>query len=244
MELSSLSFSDHESIPERYAFGKIDAQSHVALADNFNPQFPGTTSPRARSRSLDLPRSRRAFPSRRRQPGRPRSAGRSAARGLFFHWVLVDLAADMREIEEGTFSNGITPRGKGGPLAPMDARQGINSYSSWFANDHDMSGDYFGYDGPCPPWNDALVHRYVFTLYALDVHSLNLQGAFTGEDALRAMQNHVLAKASLTAPIRSTRNWLPSRSAPLRPDPLRHEQGRNACGLFFRPRGAFSPWRA
>ena len=39
MKLSSLSFSDHESIPERYAFGKIDAQSHVALADNYNPQF-------------------------------------------------------------------------------------------------------------------------------------------------------------------------------------------------------------
>ena len=39
MELSSLSFSDHESIPDRYAFGKIDAQSHVALADNYNPQF-------------------------------------------------------------------------------------------------------------------------------------------------------------------------------------------------------------
>ena len=37
MKLSSLSFSDHESIPERYAFGKIDAQSHVALADNYNP---------------------------------------------------------------------------------------------------------------------------------------------------------------------------------------------------------------
>ena len=43
-----------------------------------------------------------------------------------------------------------------------------------------MSGDYFGYDGPCPPWNDALVHRYVFTLYALDVATLGLQGPFTG----------------------------------------------------------------
>jgi len=39
MKLSSLSFSDNESIPDRYAFGKIDPQSHVALADNFNPQF-------------------------------------------------------------------------------------------------------------------------------------------------------------------------------------------------------------
>ena len=83
-------------------------------------------------------------------------------------------------------------------MAPLGARQGVNSYTSWFASDHDMSGDYFGYDGPCPPWNDALVHRYVFTLYALDVATLGLQGSFTGEDALRAIQKHVLAQASLT----------------------------------------------
>lgn len=51
MNLSSLSFSDNESIPERYAFGRIDAQSHVALADNFNPSFRGTTCPTAPCRS-------------------------------------------------------------------------------------------------------------------------------------------------------------------------------------------------
>ncbi len=39
MKLASLSFSDNESIPERYAFARIDPHSHVALADNFNPQF-------------------------------------------------------------------------------------------------------------------------------------------------------------------------------------------------------------
>ena len=111
--------------------------------------------------------------------------------------MLVDLPADLREIDEGAFSNGITPRGRAA-VGALGARQGVNSYTSWFASDHDMSGDYFGYDGPCPPWNDALVHRYVFTLYALDVATLGLQGSFTGEDALRAIQKHVLAQASLT----------------------------------------------
>src|SRR3546814_11327146 len=57
----------------------------------------------------------------------------------FFHWVLIDLAADKRDIEEGDFSSGITPRGKGGPLAPGDARQGINDYTSRFGGDRDMS---------------------------------------------------------------------------------------------------------
>jgi phosphatidylethanolamine-binding protein (PEBP) family uncharacterized protein len=48
-------------------------------------------------------------------------------------------------------------------------RHGINDYTNWFTSEANMRGDYYGYDGPGPPWNDALVHHYAFTLYALDV---------------------------------------------------------------------------
>jgi phosphatidylethanolamine-binding protein (PEBP) family uncharacterized protein len=44
-----------------------------------------------------------------------------------------------------------------------------------------MAGEYYGYDGPCPPWNDERVHTYVFTLYALDIPRLPLEGRFTGK---------------------------------------------------------------
>ncbi len=74
----------------------------------------------------------------------------------------------------------MTPRGKAGPATPQGTRQGINDYTGWFASDHDMNGDYYGYDGPCPPWNDSIVHRYVFTLYALDVERAAVDGKFTG----------------------------------------------------------------
>src|ERR1043166_2870044 len=67
-----------------------------------------------------------------------------------------------------------------------------------FGADKDMGGDYFGYDGPCPPWNDSIVHHYVFTLYALDVARLALQGNFKGPDVLGAMRRHVLGQASVT----------------------------------------------
>lgn len=198
MKLSSLSFSDNESMPDRYAFGKIDPQSHVILADNLNPQFSwgevpdGTRSFVLICHDPDVP----SKPDDVNQEGRTVPA--SLPRVDFFHWVLIDLDAELREIEEGSFSSGITPRGKGGPLAPNDARQGINDFTSWFAADRDMSGDYFGYDGPCPPWNDELLHRYIFTLYALDVPTLDVQGNFTGNDVLKAMQGHVLGQASLT----------------------------------------------
>jgi len=198
MKLNSASFSDQQSIPQRYAFGKIDATSHIALSDNVNPQLTWSEAPSGvLSYALichdpDVP----TRPDDVNQEGREVPA--DLPRADFYHWVMVDIPTSVTEIAEGAYSNGITPRGKGGAVAPNGARQGINDYTSWFAADRDMSGDYFGYDGPCPPWNDALLHHYVFTVYALDVESLGLEGSFSGGQALKAMQGHVLAQARLT----------------------------------------------
>jgi Raf kinase inhibitor-like YbhB/YbcL family protein len=61
-----------------------------------------------------------------------------------------------------------------------------------------MAGLYYGYDGPCPPWNDEIPHRYVFTVYALDVAALPVAGAFGGAEVRAAIKGHVLAEASIT----------------------------------------------
>ena len=89
----------------------------------------------------------------------------------------------------------MTPRGKTAGLRSY-GRTGINSYTDWFSGDADMGGEYGGYDGPCPPWNDSIVHHYHFTVYALDVERVHLDGTFTGPDALAAIKGHVLAEAS------------------------------------------------
>jgi Raf kinase inhibitor-like YbhB/YbcL family protein len=60
-----------------------------------------------------------------------------------------------------------------------------------------MEGRYFGYDGPAPPWNDSIIHHYVFTVYALDVDRVDVDGDFTGPEVREAIQGHVLADASL-----------------------------------------------
>jgi len=60
-----------------------------------------------------------------------------------------------------------------------------------------MAGDYYGYDGPCPPWNDLRIHHYIFRLYALDVPSLDLGPRFTGAQARAALQGHILDEAQL-----------------------------------------------
>jgi len=198
MNLTSHSFSDGNAIPARYAFGKIDPQTHIALSENRNPHLAWDDVP-AGTQSFVLLCHDPDVPS---QPDDVNQEGRSVPASLprvdFYHWVLIELPAESRDIEDGAYSSGITPRGKAGPLTPQGARQGVNDYTQWFAGDNDMRGDYFGYDGPCPPWNDTIPHRYVFTLYALDVANLPLDGAFTGADVTRAMQGHVLAQASLT----------------------------------------------
>jgi len=198
MKLSSHSFANGATIPARYAFGKIDPQARIALSENCNPHLAwnevpdGTQSFVLLCHDPDVP----GQPDDVNQEGREIPA--SLPRVDFNHWVLIELPADAREIQDGAYSSTVTPRGKAGPLTPQGTRQGINDYTLWFAGDNDMRGDYFGYDGPCPPWNDTIPHHYVFTLYALDVTTLPLEGAFNAADVKRAMASHVLAQASLT----------------------------------------------
>lgn len=198
MKLWSNSFLDGEPIPARYAFGKIDPKTQVTLSDNVNPHLAWSDVP-AGTQSLVLLCHDYDVPSKGddvNQTGRQVPA--DLPRVDFFHWVLVDIPVAETEIEEGEFSNGVTPRGKAGGGAPLGTRQGINDFTGWFSADRDMNGDYFGYDGPCPPWNDTLIHHYVFTLYALDTPTAAVEGRFSGVDARRAIEKHVLAQAALT----------------------------------------------
>lgn len=206
MKLTTTSFEDGHVMPGELSFAVIDLDRHVALSDNRNPDFAWSDLPTgARSLALvccdpDAP----TVGTDVNQQGRSVSA--TLPRADFFHWVLLDLPADARPIARGEFSSKVTPRGKAGPMFKRGdgsvLRQSVNDYTGWFAGDPDMAGDYFGYDGPCPPWNDELVHRYVFTLYALDVVSVavptNSAARFTAGEALAAMKPHVLGQASLT----------------------------------------------
>lgn len=198
MELTSTSFAEGGRIPGEHAFCIEDAHTHVCLGRNRNPQLSWSGLP-AGTRSLVLICHDRDVPSSPDDVNREgRTIPASLARVDFFHWVLADLPPQPASIAAGEFSDGVTARGKSGPVAARGTRQGLNDYTGWFAADADMAGNYFGYDGPCPPWNDEIVHHYVFTLFALDIDRLPLEGAFTGAQAREAIRGHVLAQASLT----------------------------------------------
>jgi Raf kinase inhibitor-like YbhB/YbcL family protein len=198
MKLASSSFDDNAGIPPQYAFCAQDAKTRVTLSNNRNPHLAWT----------DVPVGTKSFAIVCHDPDVPSQGddvnqeGRKVPKSLpridFFHWVLVDLPASAVGVSVGEFSSSVTARGKPGPEAPHGARQGINDYTGWFASDPEMAGDYYGYDGPCPPWNDEIPHHYVFTVYALDLATLPVKGSFGGNDVRKAVQGHVLAQAAIT----------------------------------------------
>ncbi|TXI73910.1 MAG: YbhB/YbcL family Raf kinase inhibitor-like protein [Dechloromonas sp.] len=197
MKLISNSFADGERIPGDFAFCIPHADHHVCLGKNLNPHLAWS----------DVPAGTKSFAIICHDPDVPsvgddvnqegKTIPASLPRVDFFHWVLIDLPPTITEIAAGEFSSDVTPRGKPGPQSLHGSRQGINNYTDWFAGDNDMRGDYYGYDGPCPPWNDEVQHRYVFTVYALNVSQIETGSHLSGTDLRECIVKHRIDSASL-----------------------------------------------
>lgn len=96
-----------------------------------------------------------------------------APRGTWVHWVIFNIPAGLRSLEEGVPARGTLADG---------ARQGRNDFGS------------VGYGGPAPPPGPA--HRYFFKLYALDV-MLDLPAGATKNQLEQQMKGHILARGQL-----------------------------------------------
>jgi len=197
MDLTSNSFTAGDRIPGEFAFCVPDPTNHVALGANRNPHLAWTEPPPG-TRSLAIICHDRDVPTK---PDDVNQEGREIPSDLpradFFHWLLVDFPPDTTEVLAGQFADGVVAHGRDAADGPLGTRQGVNDYTGWFAGDPDMAGDYYGYDGPCPPWNDSIVHRYTFTVFALDVERCPVTGDFTGADLRAAIVGHVLDAAEL-----------------------------------------------
>ncbi len=197
MKLWSTSWFNGDRIPPQYAAGRLTADGPT-FSDNLNPHLAWSEVPEG-TQSFALIAHDFDVPSRGDDVNQPdREVPSELPRVDFFHWVLVDLPASRTEIAEGEFSRGFTARGKPGPASLHGARQGLNDYTGWFASDATNAGQYFGYDGPFPPFNDSLLHHYVFTLYALGTARAAVEGRFTGPQVREAIHPHVLAEATLS----------------------------------------------
>lgn len=195
MHLRSDNFANGRPIPAEFAFGK--RAQPVALSDNRSPHLAWKDAPPA-TRSFVLTCIDVDVPSRGddvNQEGR--SVPADLPRVEFTHWLMANIPAECGELAAGACSDEVTPCGKREPFGPPGSVQGVNDFTGWFAGDADMGGEYLGYDGPCPPWNDTLVHHYHFRVVALDVASLALTRGFSLDELRAAMAGHVLDEAEL-----------------------------------------------
>ena len=196
MQIHSNSFQNGATIPAEFAFGKPGTGGEkIALAGNRNPHLAWSGAPAA-AKSFALACIDGDAPSRGDDVNKEgRTVPADLPRVDFAHWLMVDIPSACATISAGACSDGVTPHGKRQPEGPAGSRQGRNDYTGWFASDPDMQGEYFGYDGPCPPWNDALPHRYRFRVYALDVPRLDLPAVFGWPELQDALRGHVLDEA-------------------------------------------------
>jgi Raf kinase inhibitor-like YbhB/YbcL family protein len=95
----------------------------------------------------------------------------------YWHWLAFNIPSDVTSFDAGA-GNDEHPAG------------GDSGYC-----DYGMTS----YGGPCPPKGDP-AHRYIFTVYALDIDKI--QGAnakTTGASLVFMMRGHLLATGTLTA---------------------------------------------
>lgn len=87
---------------------------------------------------------------------------------VWVHWVLFNIPANVRDLPAGVQASSIGA---------------VEGTTSWRATK---------YGGPCPPLKK---HRYVFTVYALNVPKLQLTTAAKRSALKRAMKGNTLGKA-------------------------------------------------
>lgn len=189
--------SEGQRIPEESAFGIRTDDTPFTFGPNISPAISWSAGPDG-TKSYAIIMHDRSVPTvfdDANQEGKTIPA--DMARMDFMHWILVDIPITTTSLAKGAESDGVVPKGKPTGPAAYGVR-GANDFGMFMAGNPDMAGDYGGYDGPAPPWNDELMHEYVFTVFALDVETLGLEGVFGGEDARAAMDGHVLASGSVT----------------------------------------------
>ncbi len=101
----------------------------------------------------------------------------------FWHWTVANIPADVTELATGAGSPGA---GSPGGDLPKGAVQGRTDYGK------------AGFGGAAPPPGHG-PHRYIFTVFAVDVDRLDVTADDSGAVFGFNLHFHTLAKASITA---------------------------------------------
>jgi Raf kinase inhibitor-like YbhB/YbcL family protein len=187
------------TIPTKYSFCMPAAQGHAGAGPNLSPPISWSKGPKGtQSYAVVLNDTDSPKTNRDKMNKEGMTVPTTTERQTFFHWVLVDIPSKVTSLKEGADSTARVAHGKPATSAGVGVR-GLNMFTMVFAASEAMKGDYYGYDGPCPPWNDDNLHHYHFIVYALSVKTLGLPAGFDGPAAMEAMKGKILAEGKLDA---------------------------------------------
>lgn len=99
----------------------------------------------------------------------------------WWHWLVFNIDKTVDHLNSG--ASGIT---EGAKAMPAGAVESVTSYGAK------------GFGGACPPVGDK-PHRYIFTVYALDVEKLDIDPQARAELIGYNLNAHAIAKASIMA---------------------------------------------
>jgi Raf kinase inhibitor-like YbhB/YbcL family protein len=174
LSLTSHALVEQGVIPDKYSLAK---------GENISPPFDwlgapaGTKSFALTSVDPDVPWGNFELPG----PG-------SLYGDLFVHWIVYDLPASATSLAEGAGSPGTLPQGA----------KHLNNTARDFGEGTPFWQHRGGWIGCAPPAGDR-AHRYVFTLYALNVDALDVSPDASYSDFIEALKDKVLATSTLTS---------------------------------------------
>jgi len=181
---------EHEGNKDRggFSLSSPDVPSHSIIANKFILNGFGCTGENV-SPALqwkNAPPGTLSFSLQVYDPDAPTGSG-------FWHWAVYNIPASVTGLAQGA----------GNALANLPA--GSHGGNTDFM-DTGATGVNGNYGGPCPPVGDR-PHRYIFTLFALDVTDLEATAGIpsSGTAGLhgfalnKGIGAHLLGKASLTA---------------------------------------------
>lgn len=186
LEVSVADFKNGEPIPAIHAYCiNKDGEKH-APGENISPSISWTKGPEGTKAyaivvvDRDVPKK---FDNANKEG---KTIGITEPRQNFYHWMLLNIPADVTEIPEG--------KGK-------DKNVGLQLVSDYLK----FSGEkpsylskmkYTGYDGMCPPWNDERIHNYHFKVLALS-NFYQPQENDSGDKISRALTKLTLAEGEV-----------------------------------------------
>ena len=167
--LTSLVLSGVMAVAGNFTLTSSDIKGQLSKVQEFNGFGCDGQNVSPELNWKDAPKGTKSFAVTVYDPDAPTGNG-------WWHWLAVNIPATVTSI----------PAGASGKSMPKGTLETMNDYGST------------GFGGACPPKGDK-PHRYIFTVYALDVEKLSVKADTKPPIVGYQINAHAISKASIVS---------------------------------------------